>query len=74
MHASISGYNGKDVPTALVQFKYASAVDALAKLDVLFARKAAAKEPAFLVGSQVTLADIAVISGLVRGYQALYDA
>ncbi|KAF9053516.1 glutathione S-transferase [Rhodocollybia butyracea] len=72
VYGSLGGHNG-EVPPVYVQKKYAAAVDALAKLDVLFARKEAQNEPAFLIGDRVTLADIAVVSGLVRGYQSLYD-
>ena len=57
-------------PPELVKAKLAAAIDALAKLDAflsLDSRK-------FLLGGEnVTLADIAVVSGLVRGYQGVYD-
>lgn len=73
VYGTIGGHY-KDVGPLTLQARYNAAVDNLRKLDVVLARKAAEKKPAFLVGDKVTLADIAVVSGLVRGYQGLYDA
>lgn len=68
VYGSIAGFN--HFSPELVKAKLAAAIDALAKLDAflsLDSRK-------FLLGGEnVTLADIAVVSGLVRGYQGVYD-
>lgn len=72
VYGSLAGYT-KGVPPTLLQSRYKTAVQALEKLDVLFARKAAAKKPPFLVGDKITVADVTAMSGLAKGYEGLYD-
>ncbi|KAL8286861.1 hypothetical protein RQP46_003867 [Phenoliferia psychrophenolica] len=68
VYGSIAGFN-KFTPE-LVKAKLAAAVDALAKVDAYLALDG---RKFLLGGNKVTLADIAVVSGLVRGYQGVYD-
>lgn len=63
----------KTAPAALVRAKLDAALAAVGKLEVLLAAKKAAAQAPLLVGSKITLADVAVVSGLVRGYQGVFD-
>jgi hypothetical protein len=51
---------------AVQRSSFARILNGLRKLDYLFASKVQAKKPLFLVGEQLSLADIAVVSGLTR--------
>jgi len=65
--------NHTTAPAALVKAKLDAALAAVGKLEVLLASKKAAAKAPVLVGDKITLADIAVVSGLVRGYQGVFD-
>lgn len=63
----------KTAPADLVRAKLNAAITALGKLNTFLYAKKKGTAGSFLIDDKVTLADIAVVSGLVRGYQGVFD-